>query len=59
MTEKPIANSSLVRVAGNIASGIVSGLRIESDGDLKNITLLSVALARMIVAEIEAEKGGT
>ncbi len=57
MAEKPINNSTIARIAGNIASGYVN--RIIPDNQEADGVLIrwSVRLARAIVAEVERTDG--
>ena len=57
MPEKPIGNSSLVRVAGNIASGLLARQAVNRDigeDELRRVGAQSVALALIIVGLVEA-----
>ena len=53
MADIKIGNSSIARIAGNIASGLVSGRALLSDQAMERIAALSVHMARLIVDEIE------
>ena len=55
MSEKTISASSIARMAGNIAAGIVTCPSVGLNPDnLSRVAETSVKLARLIVAEIEA-----
>lgn len=50
-----ISNSSIARMAGNIASGMVANPQFNDSVDLGIIAANSVKLARFIVEEIETD----
>ena len=64
MSEKKITASSVIRVAGNIASGLVANPAYNDSVPLKRIAETSVELAYLILGEVEkvenfnSEKGG-
>lgn len=52
MAEKPINNSTIARIAGNIAAGLLT--RSDHEGyDEKAVAENAVAIARAIAAEVE------
>jgi len=53
MADTKIGNGSIARIAGNIASGLVSRRTILSDHQIEDIAAISVHMARLIVDEIE------